>query len=124
MILSVCNDYLSSVQSLQTKGNLKFARRPWNLKIWNSLLITGIWKTAEQIHSSRKKRGWKQNAIFPLKEVFPECLSSLSEASEDTRTAYGPVKGKVLKDKWEIDGYSKEKSNGFVKTLQMEAKRN
>lgn len=105
MILSVCNDYLSNLQSLKTKGNLKFARRPWNLKIWNSTLITGIWKTAEQIHSSRKKIRLKTNAVFPLKEVFLECLSSASEASRGHENSMWPCQGKSFKGqagKWMV----------------------
>ena len=46
-----------------------------------------------------KKQGWKQNSVFPLKEIFPEFLSSASEASEDIGRPCGTAKGKILDDK-------------------------
>lgn len=46
-----------------------------------------------------KKKKRLKTPVFPLKEIFLEVLSSVSQASEDMRKACGAVKGKILKDK-------------------------
>lgn len=52
------------------------------------------------LNNYREKKSKAENSsVFPLKEIFLEVLSSVSEASDDMRKACGAAKGKNLKDK-------------------------